>query len=165
MSEFSVSGKSDQEFLLAIDAGVKMGLALFQKPGKLVWYRSHNMGSVSSLRKAAYSLLHSLDNLTFIVVEGGGPVADAWIKEAKKMDIQIIETDAGEWRKEILFTREQRHGSTAKQTAILLSRQIIEKSLAPSMNSPTHDAAEAILIGLWGCKTAGWIEELPLLRR
>jgi hypothetical protein len=95
------------EYLLAIDAGVKTGLALFSRPDKLIWYRSHNMGSVNGLRKAAYNLIHSIENLTCIAVEGGGPVAVAWIKEAGKQNIKIISTDAGEWRKQLLFSADQ----------------------------------------------------------
>jgi len=151
--------------LLAIDAGVKIGLALYSRPANLIWYRSHNMGSVNSLRKAAAHLIHAKEGLSVIVIEGGGPVAEAWKKEALRCGLQVIMTDAGEWRKEMLYQREYRNSDLAKQTAIALSRQIIEKSEAPSMNFPKHDAAEAILIGLWGCKKAGWIDELPLLRR
>ncbi|HPG32561.1 MAG: hypothetical protein H6541_10185 [Lentimicrobiaceae bacterium] len=154
----------EKEFLLAIDAGVKTGLALYQKPDTLIWYRSHNMGSVSSLRKAAYSLLHSLENLKVIIVEGGGPVALAWTKEAQKLQIRAVLTDAGDWRKEVLLPREQRNGIIAKQTAIRLAESLIHQSEADSKNTPTHDAAEAILIGLWGCKEAGWtsvIRKIP----
>jgi hypothetical protein len=151
--------------LLAVDTGVKTGLALYGKPDRLIWYRSHNMGSLSSLRKAANHLIHSIEGLSVIVTEGGGPVADAWNKEGLRIGIQIISTDAGEWRKELLYPREYRNSEKAKQTAIFLSRQIIEKSEAPSENFPAHDAAEAILIGLWGCKKAGWIDEVPKLFR
>jgi hypothetical protein len=153
------------EYLLAVDAGVKTGLALFSRPDKLIWYRSHNMGSVNGLRKAAYNLIHSIENLTCIAVEGGGPVAVAWIKEAGKQNIKIISTDAGEWRKQMLFPREYRNSTTAKRNAIILSGSIIENSEAPSWNSPTHDAAEAILIGYWACKSVGWINKLNLINR
>jgi len=153
------------QYLLAIDAGVKTGLALYGKPDKLIWYRSHNMGSVSSLRKAATHLLHSIEGLMVIVIEGGGPVAEAWKKEAIQTGLEIISTDAGVWRKELLFPREYRDSLTAKQAAIGLAKKIIDKSDAPSANFPTHDAAEAVMIGLWGCKKHGWIQELPFIKR
>ena len=153
------------QYLLAIDAGVKTGLALYGRPDKLIWYRSHNMGSVSSLRKAAAHLLHSIEGLMVIVIEGGGPVAEAWKKEAIQTGLEIISTDAGVWRKELLFPREYRDSLTAKQAAIGLAKKIIDKSDAPSANFPTHDAAEAVLIGLWGIKKHGWIQELPFIKR
>lgn len=153
------------QYLLAIDAGVKTGLALYGRPDKLIWYRSHNMGSVNSLRKAAGHILHSIEGLSMIVVEGGGPVAEVWKKEAVQLGLEIIHTDAGVWRKELLYPREYRDSGTAKQAAIGLAKQIIGKSDAPSANFPTHDAAEAVLIGLWGCKRFGWIKELPFIKR
>ncbi|NTW23531.1 MAG: hypothetical protein HGA37_02435 [Lentimicrobium sp.] len=165
MIESTENISPNPQYLLAIDAGVKTGLALFCKPANLTWYRSHNMGSVSSLRKAADHLLHSIEGLTAIVIEGGGPVAEAWKKGAVQLGLEIIMTDAGVWRKEILYPREYRDSDTAKQTAIGLAKQIIDKSEAPSMNFPTHDAAEAVLIGLWGCKKLGWVKELPSFRR
>lgn len=152
------------EFLLAVDAGVKTGLALFDRSGKLVWYRSHNMGSVGALRRAAHSLLHGTVGLSVVVVEGGGPVADAWVKSATKLNLTILKTDAGQWRKTILLPRESRNSETAKQSAIHLSQQIISESGAASHNSPTHDAAEAILIGIWGTFISGWIAKLPELQ-
>jgi len=39
------------------------------------------MGSVSSLRKAASHLIYSIEGLSVIVTEEGGPVADAWKKK------------------------------------------------------------------------------------
>ncbi|MHC1775633.1 MAG: hypothetical protein AB9834_09490 [Lentimicrobium sp.] len=165
MTSGNSSDYKADEFLLAVDAGVKTGLALYGKTTGLVWYRSHNMGSLSSLRKAAAHLVNSIGRLSVIVVEGGGPVAEAWKKAGVRSGLQIIITDAGEWRKELLYAREYRNSAAAKQSALALVRQIIEKSEAPSKNSPTHDAAEAILIGLWGCRKTGWITETPALLR
>jgi len=152
-------------FLLAVDAGVKTGIALYDHQGRLCWYRSHNMGSTGSLRKAASHLLRSIRNLSWIVIEGGGPVSDAWVKAAGKINLNIIITDAGEWRKVLLYPREYRNSAIAKQSAIALSRPVIEKSGAPSANQPGHDAAEAILIGLWGCREAGFQFESELFNR
>jgi len=162
----SVAGNSEPRiYLLAVDAGVKTGLALYDNLGCLCWYRSHNMGSVVSLRKAAYHLLNTIENLSWIVIEGGGPVSQAWIKEAVRKHLNIIRTDAGEWRKALLHPRECRNSVIAKQSAITLSKQIIDSSSAPSANHPTHDAAEAILIGLWGCVEAGYRSEPFIFKR
>lgn len=156
--------RTSQAFLLSVDAGVKTGLALYNDLGELVWYRSHNMGSLNSLKKAARHLLRSINNLTLIAVEGGGPVCEAWIKESVKLNLKVIRTDAGEWRKAMLYPREYRNSMTAKQTAVTLAKQIIEQSSAPSANIPGHDAAEAILIGLWACREAGFSVEPRFFR-
>jgi hypothetical protein len=39
--------------LLAVDAGVRTGLALLDRDGRLVWCRSHNLGNTARLKKAA----------------------------------------------------------------------------------------------------------------
>lgn len=164
-----MSGKTETEvfgteYLLAVDAGVVTGLALFDRTGKLQWYRSHNMGSVSALRRAAYKLLNDTAGLSVVVVEGGGPVAEAWIKTAERLYLSILKTDAGQWRKTLLLPRERRNSEIAKQCAIHLAQQIIRESGVASYNSPTHDAAEAILIGTWGTFIKGWISKLPQLQ-
>lgn len=139
------------EYLLSIDAGIRTGLALFNETGKLVWYRSHNMGSLSSLKKAAYPMLKSIENLSFLVIEGGGPIVRIWLNAAIKLGISAQQIDATVWRRDILYQREYRNGSKAKASAIHRAQQVIDLSGAPSQNTPTHDAAEAILIGLWAC--------------
>ncbi len=137
------------EFLLAVDAGIRTGLALFNESGKLIWYRSHNMGSLSSLKKAVYPILKSIEYLSFLVIEGGGPIVRAWLNAALKLGISAQQIDASVWRKDILFQREYRSGAIAKESAIQRAQQVIDSSKAPSQNAPTHDAAEAILIGYW----------------
>lgn len=140
---------NNPEYLLAVDAGIRTGLALFNDSGKLVWYRSHNMGSLSSLKKAVYPLLKSIGNLSFLVIEGGGPIVRVWLNAATKLGISTQQIDAAVWRRDILYQREYRNGPQAKASAIHRAQQVIELSGAPSQNTPTHDAAEAILIGLW----------------
>ena len=151
----------EEKFLLAVDAGIKTGLALYDHHVNLCWYRSHNMGSLTSLKRASYNILRSTQNLAYLVIEGGGPITEAWIKEAKKLNITVIQTDAGKWRPNLLYNREQRSGIKAKQTAIIMAQRIISQSCSKSKNTPTHDAAEAILIGLWGCMQTGWLQKLP----
>jgi hypothetical protein len=46
----------------------------------------------------------------------------------------------------------------AKRTAAEVARRIIEWSGAPRPTSLRHDAAEAILIGLWGAIVLGWLD-------
>ncbi|MDY0101351.1 MAG: hypothetical protein RBS07_00330 [Lentimicrobium sp.] len=137
------------EYLLAVDAGIRTGLALFDEIGKLVWYRSHNMGSLSSLKKAVYPILKSIENLSFLVIEGGGPIVKVWLNAAIKLGIPTQQIDASVWRKDMLFQREYRNGAIAKESAIQRAQQVIDASEARSQNPPTHDAAEAILIGYW----------------
>lgn len=37
--------------LLAVDAGVRTGLALLDREGRLLWCRSHNLGTTARLKR------------------------------------------------------------------------------------------------------------------
>ena len=147
--------------LLAVDLGLKTGLALFGKEGKLLWYRSRNFGNRTRLRKAAASILKEAGPIEVLVIEGGGNMEVPWIAEAKKRDIEVIQLHAHAWREDLLLSRHQRNGPDAKKHADKLARKIIKWSAAKSPTSLRHDAAEAICIGLWGVREKGWIAAMP----
>jgi hypothetical protein len=68
---------------------------------------------------------------------------------------------AEEWRSVFLLSRDQRSGDQAKRMADGIARRVVEWSNAPRPTSLRHDAAEAILIGLWGVIDAGWLPAVP----
>jgi hypothetical protein len=135
--------------LLAIDCGLKTGLALFDLSGKLLWYRSRNFGSRARLKKAVWQILTQTAGLQQLVVEGGGPLADTWVKAGEKRGLRVTKVQAEHWRKVVLLPRQQRSGKKAKQVADDLARELIEQSGAAKPTSLRHDAAEAILVGWW----------------
>lgn len=147
--------------LLAVDLGLKTGLALFEESGKLVWYRSHNFGTTERLRRAVPGILDGIPGLAAIVIEGGGNLATVWEKEALRRGIALQRIDAGEWRKLFLYSREQRSGVGAKRHAGEIARKVIAWAEASRPTSLRHDAAEAIMIGLWGMLHLGWLDALP----
>jgi hypothetical protein len=148
--------------LLAVDLGLKTGLALFGDSGKLVWYRSHNFGTTERLKRAVHGILNGIPGLTALVIEGGGNLAVVWEKAAMQSGIAVCRVDAATWRQVFLFPREQRTGVDAKRHAIDMARRIIGWSGAVRPTSLRHDAAEAILIGLWGVVHFGWLPEFPV---
>jgi hypothetical protein len=147
--------------LLAIDAGLRAGLAVYGADGRLEKYRSTNFGSRKRLRSAVYGVMKDLAGLEKLIVEGGGEVADPWLKEANRRGLSHCQVQAGAWRSALLLSRDRRTGSAAKEQADELARRVIAWSDAPLPTSLRHDAAEAILIGLWGVLQAGWLTELP----
>lgn len=147
--------------LLAVDVGLRAGLALYNEAGRLQWYRSQNFGSAARLRRAAPSILADLPDLTYLVLEGGGSLAQVWENRALARDIELLRISAEDWRADLLLSREQRNSSRAKQHAADLARQVIDWSGASRPTSLRHDAAEAILIGLWGVLQIGWLPALP----
>lgn len=152
--------------LLAIDLGLRTGIALFGRDGRLMRYRSQNFGARNRLKRGAYGLLRSEPHVARVVLEGGGDLADVWAREAERQGIRARIIQAETWRRDLLLPREQRTGKEAKSHADTLARAVITWSGAKSPTSLRHDAAEAILVGLWGVLACGWLEEVPAeLRR
>ncbi|UCE58938.1 MAG: hypothetical protein JSU63_16030 [Phycisphaerales bacterium] len=147
--------------LLAVDLGIRTGLALYERTGRMVWYRSQNFGSAARLRRGVHGLLEELPDLAWLIIEGGGPLADIWEREASQRHIRVRQIGAEEWRDTLFYPRQQRSGPKAKQSAKEIARQVIEWSEAPRPTSLRHDAAEAILIGLWGVIEIGWLKDPP----
>ena len=147
--------------LLAVDLGLKTGLALFGDSGKLVWYRSHNFGTTDRLKRAVHGILDGIPGLAALVIEGGGNLALVWEKAAMQSGITVCRVDASTWRQLLLFPRQQRTGVDAKRHAIKVARRIIDWSAAVPPKILRHDAAEAILIGLWGVVHFGWLPGFP----
>ncbi|GAB5518912.1 MAG: hypothetical protein RhofKO_11630 [Rhodothermales bacterium] len=154
---------SNTESLLAVDLGLRTGLALYGRDGRLRWYRSHNFGSRARLKKGVYTLFRTTPGITHVVLEGGGDLALLWTKEARRRNYAVQTIDAHRWRNTLLLPREQRSGALAKAHADTWARRVIEWSGAAAPTSLRHDAAEAIMIGLWGVCDLGWLAELPML--
>ncbi len=147
--------------LLAVDLGLRTGLALYGADGRLRWYRSQHFGSSARLKRGAYGVLNDLPGLAYLVLEGGGTLADLWAKEGERRGLAVRRVDAGTWRRALLYPRERRSGTEAKAHADRLARRVITWSGAAQPTSLRHDAAEAILVGLWGVMAAGWLPGVP----
>ncbi len=146
--------------LLAVDAGVRTGLALFSRQGRLVWCRSHNLGTTARLKKAAARVLFELPYLEVLVVEGGGQTASIWEHAAGKRHLSFRLIQAQDWRQDFLLPRERISAAKAKAAACRLAGSILRDEGWTSPTTPGHDAAEAALIGLWAAVQLGW-REMP----
>ena len=147
--------------LLAVDVGVRTGLAVYRDDGRLIWYRSRNFGAAVRLKRAIPALLHEAFDPTYVVLEGGGPLAEHWATAAERHGSHVRRVSAEEWRALFLLQREQRSGEQAKRVADTVARRVVEWSDAARPTSLRHDAAEAILIGLWGVMRVGWLKSIP----
>ena len=150
--------------LLAVDVGLRYGLAVYGGDGRLCWYRSCRLPNRGLLKRASWSLLRELDGLEYLVLEGGGPLADIWARHGERLGARVLPLAAHTWRQVLLFRREQRTGGQAKAVAGRLAREVIAWSGAARPTSLRHDAAEAILAGLWGVLRVGWLESSPAIR-
>ena len=124
------------KFLLAVDLGLKTGLALYGEDGKLRWYRSKNFGTTARLKRAVYGILKEIPGLAMLVIEGGGGIAEIWEHEAQKRGIAVRRITAEDWRKTILFSREQRTGAMAKERAARLADAVIAWSGLTATHGP-----------------------------
>ena len=147
--------------LLAVDVGLRTGLALFGADGRLVSYRSQNFGTPARLRRAAFGLLIELPHLKWLILEGGGQLAEIWKRAGERRGVVVVQIGAERWRERLLYDRERRSGEAAKAHAGELARRVITWAGAPRPTSLRHDAAEAIMIGLWGALEVGLLGQLP----
>jgi hypothetical protein len=135
--------------LLAVDFGLRTGLALYGQDGRLLWYRSQHYGARAALRRGVHGLLDANADLARLVLEGGGPIADIWLREALRRGLSVGQISAEDWRAKFFLPRDQRGRDRSKAIADDLARRVIAWSGAARPTSLRHDAAEAILIGLW----------------
>jgi hypothetical protein len=147
--------------LLAVDLGVRTGLALYGQDGRLRWYRSQNFGTATRLRRGVHTLLGEIPHLLWLVLEGGGPLAEIWQRAAERRRILVRQISAEVWRRQFLYARQQRSGAIAKDAAGAVARDVIVWSQVRRPTSLRDDAAEAILIGLWGVLDVGWLAHVP----
>ena len=147
--------------LLAVDLGLRTGLAVYGRDGRLRSYRSQNLGSRSRLRRAASRIVGSYRPLEALIVEGDAGLARVWGREGARAGLQVHVVAPERWRASLLHPREYRDGPTAKRSADRLARAVIVWSEADQPTTLRHDAAEAICIGLYGVLVLGWLEQLP----
>lgn len=149
--------------LLAVDAGLRTGLALLDGDGRLLWCRSHNLGSTARLRKAAARIMSELPLLRQVVVEGGGSLAGIWEHCAQRREVPCRVIQAQDWREDFLLPREMSSGHAAKVAACRLLGVIVRAEGWTSPTLPGHDAAEAALAGIWMAVRLGW-RDMPRVR-
>lgn len=147
--------------LLAVDIGLHTGLALFSSEGELLWYRSHHLPSPAKLKKLIASLLRQPPRPTLLYLEGGGYLAEIWLKEAERLGLQVHQIQAEHWRRRLFYRRQHSTRSQAKKEADSAAREVIRILGKKNPTSLRHDAAEAVLIGLFGLLEQQWLVDWP----
>jgi len=148
--------------LLAVDLGLTTGWALFGVDGRLRWCRSHHFADRDQLRRAVRQLLRQIDGLQWLVIEGGGPIAEIWSRVATRQGVQLIAISAEDWRVSFFHPTQMRGRDKAKSSAERLARRVIEWSSVAQPSTLRNDTAEAVLIGLWGVLHVGWLAGAPV---
>ena len=152
---------STEQHLLAIDLGPQCGLALYNRDGRLISYRSLQYGSAAELKRAATRILADLEGLEWIVTEGDYTLAAIWERAAMKQGVRVQRVSAEAWRRALLVPKQRTCASEAKKYAQQLAQQVIDWSQAPQTAALRPQAADAICVGLWAAKRMGLLEEMP----
>jgi len=142
--------------LLAVDLGLRMGLALYSLEGRLLWHRSHNLGSMTRLKRAVPSILAGCGELQYIFLEGALNLGAPFEREAARRSIPVTHVAPEVWRGALLVPSRRETGRLAKAEAMRLAAGLIERIGVSGQRPPLKDdAAEAILIGYFGLMTVG----------
>lgn len=146
--------------LLAVDVGLRTGLAVYGADGRLRSYRSTHFANRGVLRRGAFTIMRGDPYLRVLALEGGGELAGIWERLGQRLGLRVYTFSAEDWRRVVLYPRERRSGARAKEMADVLARRVIAWSGAPPPISLRHDVAEAILAGLWMALQLRWVGDL-----
>jgi hypothetical protein len=142
--------------LLAVDLGLRTGLALYGEDGRLLWQRSRHLGDARALSRAARAVMLEAGDLAQVVAEGGGVLAKRWDRAAARLEVPCLTISAETWRRDFMYPRERADSRRSKETAERLARAVIRDLGETGPTALGHDAAEAVLVGLWGVLKLGW---------
>ncbi len=145
------AGEVERSGLLAIDLGLRTGIARFGPDGRLVAYRSQHFGSRAALRRGTLRVLRECGLPALLVLEGGS-YAEAWQRAAARVDVAVRMTTAEVWRERLLTPAERRDAVRAKAAAERCAREVIAAGGLSRPHSLRHDAAEAICLGAWAVR-------------
>lgn len=138
-----------EPWLLALDLGLRAGLAWFDEQGNLLGYRSTHFPDRTRMKRGVHTILKELSTVEHIVGEGDPRLARIWAREGGRYGMEFSLIAAEQWRPALLLPRERKGKQSAKSAAIRLAKTIIVASQQPRPTSLLHDAAEAICIGHW----------------
>lgn len=143
-------------FLVAVDLGLRTGIAAYDRAGTLCYARARRFPSRDRLRAAVPGLLAGLRPLCWLVLEGDAALARPWVREARMCGAKVRFVKPETWRRALMPPREFRTGAMVKQHAQRRATALLAEAGRPPVVPLRHDAAEAALIGLWALAEVGW---------
>lgn len=140
--------------LLAVDLGLKTAWSVWDSEGLLCRFESRRFSTKTKLKSGVPTILRSIPNLEVIVAEGDARLAKVWFGFLKEVETELVQAQT--WRPDLLYKRERRSGSKAKEKAIEMAGEIIRNDRCGRPDNLNHDTAEAILLGYWAVLSRGW---------
>lgn len=102
-----------------------------------------------------------MPHLEAVVLEGDRNLGEPWERGSERLGVRTLHVAPEMWRARLLLARQRRSGVQAKATARTLARGLMRWSECSPPKQLSTDAAEAILIGLWGVLELGWLKAPP----
>ncbi len=141
--------------LLAVDLGLKTAWALYDSEGRLQRYESRNFGTRSRFRTGVVTVVRTLPmDVAVIVAEGDRHLARIWFDCRLSWETELVAAER--WRSKLLWKRQRRSGSQAKEVAKEIAAKIIKDDRCGWSTRLNDDTAEAILLGYWAVTERGW---------
>lgn len=174
------------DLLLAVDIGLKSGVALYNRQGALVRYEQFYFDR-NTLASDAEELVQQWENdinnetdlameyddvgnkpwkITHIAMEGAdAKLMNAWADAAPNRSILRVSPE--EWRSGLLVAKERKSGPDAKAASRLIARQIVGDFGVMEQHSGKFktDVAEAVVMGFYVARKLGWITREPAVQR
>jgi hypothetical protein len=154
--------------LLAIDLGLRCGLAWYvrdsQTEVRLVRHRCTEFHTRTRLRAAVMGVLGEVPGLVGVVAEGDRGLWAIWEKGAAARGIGIACVSPERWRRGLWGASAPTSGKDAKAWALRVAEGdgrrgeegLVGRFGARGATRMRTDAAEAVCLGFWAAREAGW---------
>jgi hypothetical protein len=175
-----------KQLLVAVDLGLRTGLALYSEEGRLLEYQNAIYGSAEELRVGCLALLAEWEakyqqavdeddevisyRISHVALEGADVALKALWRDMihdHLNDAHILLVKPEEWRADLLLSKEKASGEAAKEASRLIARQLVADygGRLHKGKFPT-DVAEAVLLGYHVSRRLGWlVRKEPSVRR
>ena len=169
-----------RQLLVAVDLGLRTGLALYSDDGRLLEYEQAVFETSEDLQTKCLQLMsgweakyQGLDekscHITHVAVEG----ADASLRHVWRnivddhLHCELLLVKPEEWRADLLLNKEKASGETAKEASRLIARQLVaDYGGRIHEGKLSTDVAESILLGYHVSRRLEWIpRKEPGVRR
>ena len=168
------------QMLVAVDLGLRTGLALYSDDGRLLEYEHAIFESEEGLQASCVKLMADWEakyqshgdksyHITHVAIEGADvALRSVWRSIVEDvLHCQMLLVKPEEWRSDLLLAKEQTSGEAAKEASRLIARQLVADygGMLHEGKFPT-DVAEAVLLGYHVSRRLAWIpRKEPCIRR
>lgn len=141
---------------MAVDLGLRTGLAVWQRDGTLRTWRQLRYPSRRALRSGLPAVCRVLPPITLLVTEGDASLGGLWRLALGLAEADHWQVQAHDWRSGLFDEPAIRTTRRAKRSAWELAKTLASRHGARGAPHLRHDVAEAICLGFWAGMQRGW---------